>query len=408
MIIGIDRSLVADKSSPVFCFLYSVFSYMTEIFIVAGESSGDMYGANLVKAFKSAAPGVKITALGGSKMKLAGADILADPTQYASVGVTEAAVNLRSIYKIYRKLTAYVEANKPSAVVLIDYPEFNLKFAAFAKRLKIPLIYYITPQIWAWRKGRVKKIARFIDKVIVAFEFEKEFYKQFGIEAEFAGHPLLDIIQPITTEEKFAHPLRKELGIEGDVKLVALLPGSRFGEFKRHLPVLLGATKEIHKSLPSTVFALACAPNIDRKFVNNLSAVSDAQFIPVFYRTYDVMRAADIALVASGTATLETAIFKTPMVVIYKLSFITGLIARVVLHLPHYSLVNIMAGRAVVPELLQGRATPENIAREAVSILASDRWRQMHEELAGIAAKLGTPGASIRAARIILNFIGVK
>jgi lipid-A-disaccharide synthase len=365
---------------------------MTTVLIVAGETSGDIHGANLARALRELDPSVRVVGAGGSHMRAAGVEILEDPTAHASIGFVEALKNIHRYATLYRKLQSAFRRLKPDVAVLIDSPDFNLPLAGRAKDHGIPVVYYIGPQLWAWRSGRVKTIKRVVRKMLVIFPFEEKLYRDAGVDVAYVGNPLLDHEKPVdreATRRSFGSP---EL-------LIGLLPGSRRKQFKALFPVFRDTASLLAKELPGAKFVVACAPTIDPK------PAIDAGFPTVVDRTPEVMAASDLLLVASGTATLEAGMYGTPMIVSYKLNPLTAytLGPIVHMHIQDYALVNIVAGRRIVPEYYQAKAKPDRLAKEALSILRDPgRLPAMRGDLAELRRKMGAPGASKRAAEHVL------
>lgn len=369
--------------------------------IIAGESSGDFHSAGLIYALKRIDPGIEISGIGGERMRQAGAQIFFDISGLAIIGFTGVVANFKKIKRVFRLALKEIDARSPDAVVLVDYPGFNLKMAAEVKARGIPVIYYISPQIWAWWKGRLKAIKQSVDKMLVVFKFEEPLYKDYGVDVSFVGHPLLENAQAQLSREAFLN----KLGLSPRKKTIGLVPGSRKMEVERILPILLESAKIIGQRLPQVQFVLLKAPGIAKDAVK--------QFIgPGFpialceSQTYDFLESCDFVLVASGTATLETAIMQKPMAVVYKVSFLNWLIARCLIKIPFIALVNVVAGKKIVPEFIQYKAQPHLIADKTLEILNSpEALTTVKSELAKVRQGLGTPGASQRAAEIILNFI---
>ncbi|HXG60907.1 MAG TPA: lipid-A-disaccharide synthase [Planctomycetota bacterium] len=361
---------------------------MTTILIVAGETSGDLHGANLARALRTLDPSVRLAGAGGAYLRAAGVETLADPTDHASVGIVEAFRNFHRYAQLYRKLQSALRALRPDAAVLIDSPDFNLRFAARAADHGVPVVYYVSPQIWAWRPGRIRVIRRLVRKMLVILDFEERLYRDAGVDVTFVGHPLLDAARPVDREA-----VRREFG--GD-PLIGLLPGSRASQFAALFPILRRAAELIARDVPGARFVVACAPAIDPR------RAEGAGFAVVHNRTPEVMAASDLLLTASGTATLEAAIYGTPMIVTYRLNPLTALTLGPLIRVKHYALVNIVAGREIMPEYYQFRARPELIAREAVAILREGRLPGMRRALEEVRRRLGEPGASLRAAREVL------
>ncbi len=359
---------------------------MTTILIVAGETSGDIHGANLAAALKAQRPGVKLVGAGGTRMRQAGVEIVVDPVKHATVGFLEAFRNMHHYARLYRLLISALRTHKPDTVVLIDFPDFNLRYAERVKDEGIPVVYYISPQVWAWRAGRIKTIARLVRKMIVTFDFEEKLYRKHGVDVAYVGHPLLDDVQDIDTGA-----FRRELGVEKG-PLIGLLPGSRSKQFNGLFPVMKKAAALIRKEIPDASFVAALTPSIDPR------KTEGAGFPLVWSRTPEVLASSDLLIVASGTATLEAAIYGTPMIVTYKMNTLSALTGGLLVRLKHYALVNIVADRRIAPELYQFKATPERISKEAISILRDGRLGEMRKQLADVKRKLGSPGASKRAA----------
>lgn len=379
---------------------------MKRIMIVAGEASGDLHGSNLVRSALSLDPDLKFYGLGGENLRNAGIDLLFDLEHQGLFGFLEIVSSLRSTIRIYRSLKASLNRDRPSAVVLIDYPDFNLRLAKSAKRLGIPVFYYISPQLWAWRQGRVKKVDRYVDRMAVVFPFEPDFYQRHGVEVSFVGHPLLDVMDPPRPKEE----VKTELGFDPSQPLLGLLPGSRMSEIKAHLPLMLESARRLNAGRPNGVaLAVAQADSLGSGELTPFLELGPKDVKLVAGHTHDLQNAADVILTASGTATLETALMLTPMVVIYRLKLLSYQIFRRMVKIEHVAMANLIAGEEVVPELLQNDARPDNIVTELNRILDSpeDR-RRMVEGLTLIRKKLGGQGASLRAARLLLETINSR
>jgi len=377
---------------------------MRKVFIVAGESSGDLHGSALTTALLKEDPALCIRALGGPLMQEAGAELTADLTGHAVVGLVEGIRNVGRIYATYRQTVRLLNTDRPDAVVLIDYPEFNLRLARRAKKLGIPVIYYISPQVWAWRRWRVKTIRKYVDKVFVIFPFEEGFYREHGVEAEFVGHPLIEELRDVPDRRT----ARADLQLPPDELVIGLLPGSRAKEVEVLFPLLLESAKMMADRLDRPItFVCARAPALDDELVDRYLPAS----VPVKMvsgNTYRVMRSSDLLLTASGTATVEAMILAAPMVVVYAVSRLTyALLVRFV-KVSRYAMVNIIAGKQVVPELIQKDATAGRIAEVAVSLIREGRLPAMADELRAAAALLEPPGegrVTTTVARRILQFL---
>ncbi len=377
------------------------------IMIIAGESSGDFHSASLILALKKINPEIEISGIGGQRMRAAGADIYFDISELSIIGFTDVLKNLRKIKKAFNALLEKIDATSPDAVVLVDYPGFNLKLAQELKKRKIPVIYYISPQIWAWWRGRIKTIRRFVDKMIVVFKFEEALYKDYGIDVSFVGHPLLDNAQPTLSRQDFLN----RLGLSLQKRTIGIAPGSRKMEIERILPILLESAKLIKDKLPQVQFVLLKAPGLAREIfeskIRKYACLPAGRNLPIALcenQTYDFLKCCDFVLVSSGTATLETAIMQKPMIIVYKVSFLNWLIAKPLIRLPFIGLVNVVAGKEVVPEFIQYKARPRLIAEKTIEILTSQAaLTNVKAELEKVRKSLGSSGASQKAAQIILN-----
>ncbi len=375
----------------------------SEIMLVAGEASGDLHGATLCRALRSLAPQCRLVGMGGARMAAAGMDVLIDVTAAAVVGGTESISRWPLLVRTFRSLRARVAgAPRPSALVLIDFPEFNLRLARAARRAGVPVVYFVPPQIWAWRPGRVAEMRRVVSLVLAVLPFEAPLYRQAGVPVEFVGHPVLDALETAPDRET----ARRRLGLDESTLVIGLVPGSRREEVARMLPLMREAAAHVVSQYPGARFLVALAPTIARQAIAAhttgppaLEIVSDA--------TYAVMRAADLLLVTSGTATLEAALLGTPMVVGYRLTPLSELIVSVLIRVPWMSLANLTLGWAAVPELSAKDLTSDGLAREALRLLADrdarDAQRRAFRELA---ARLGAPGVGVRAARHVLEVAG--
>ncbi|MBI5563087.1 MAG: lipid-A-disaccharide synthase [Deltaproteobacteria bacterium] len=373
------------------------------LFIIGGEESGDLHGSALLRELKEVMPGVRFEGMGGARMREAGL-IGLDSKEVSVVGIVEIAEKLPALWKSYQSLKKRLARGGFDAAILIDFPDFNLRIAAEAGRLGIPVIYYISPQVWAWRKGRIKTIARLVKKMLVVFPFEEALYRKAGVDCEYVGHPLVDIAHTNLTKAE----ARRSLGIEADSTVVALLPGSRPGEVRRILGVMLEAASLVKKRAgKKIVFLLPAASSIDDSFLGEFLKESAVDARVVRNAASTALRAADAAAVTSGTATLEAAIIGTPMVIVYRMSPVSFVIGKLLVAGGVVGLPNIVAGRLIVPELLQWRATPANIADEIFSIL-TDRRRSdaMVRGFEEVRAALGPGGAARRAALAVKKAIG--
>ena len=373
-----------------------------KIMIVSGEASGDLHGGNLVRAMQEKGQGLSFYGVGGERMKSAGVDLFADAADMAVVGLTEVVFKLTAILRVMRRLKASLKEKRPDLVILIDYPDFNLPLARAARRRGIPVLYYISPQVWAWRKGRIATIKKTVDRMAVILPFEEAFYREAGVDVTFVGHPLLDEVRKKYSRQEAL----SRFGLRDDAITVGILPGSRRSEVSRILPEMLRACGILAEKISPIQFVLPLAGTLAPDFVRNIFRQSPVPVNVVRDEIYDAVAVSDTAMVASGTATLETALLEIPMVVVYKVSALSYAIGRRFIRVDHICLPNIIAGRRVVPELIQDEATPERIASE-VRELVTRRGKalEMKAALAKIREKLGAPGASRRTARIACDML---
>ena len=372
-----------------------------QILIICGEPSGDLNAANLIKEIKKQDPDVHIQAVGGPLLRQAGAETFYDIKELSVLGFFDALRKLSKFFNLKKVILEKIEREKPQAIILVDFSGFNLRLAK-AINNAIPVIYYISPQVWASRAGRIKTIKKYISKLIVLFEFEEQFYRQHHVTVDFTGHPLLDIVKPSISKKEFL----SKFSLSESKTTIALIPGSRTQEVKRVLTVMLDASVLIQKKLPQAQFIIAKSPNVELdiycRILRHFSL--DAKIIE--NKTYDCLNSADFALVCSGTATLETAIMQKPFIVVYKMNCLNYFLYRPQVRIPFIGMVNIVAGKKIVPEFIQFQATPENIAAEATKILQNPALlEQMQQELGFVKSCLGKTGAGSRAARIILDFL---
>lgn len=382
---------------------------MKKIFIIACEPSGDSHGAHLVEELKKLSPGIEFTGLGGPKMAAAGVRLLEDMTKISALGLGDVLRLYFTYRKIFYRALREVAMFKPDAIVGIDSPAFNLRFAKKIKK-RFPFIYYIAPQIWAWGGRRIHTIKKTVSKMLVILPFEKEIYDKAGVPCEFVGHPLLDSLE--TGKARTA--LRAGLGIQSDERAVGILPGSRENEVKRILPLMLESARLLKKKMPETVFFLAPSPNVSRGVYDEILRIEkgtgSAETVPFLDIRYseksmhDTVSAMDFAFVTSGTATLETALLGTPFFLFYKASWTTYVLGRQLIRVKFLGLVNLLAGKSVVPEFIQNDIHPETIANEAEVLLKNaELYEGMKQEFQNVRKLLGSSGASLRAAQAVLN-----
>lgn len=383
----------------------------TNIMIVAGEASGDAHAAELINALKSAGSGKNFSFFGmtGPRMRQAGAETVVDADGLAIVGVPEVASALPRFLKAKRTLIRAAKERKPEIVILVDFPEFNLKLAKPLKRLGIKVVYFISPQLWAWRKYRIRTIAKSVDLLLSILPFEKEWYETRGVQhVEYIGNPTVRGTRPKLTRSDFC----RAAGLRDQDPIVALLPGSRSTEISHHLPIMLAAASNMLKGDPKLQFVIALAPGrsedeVDMAF--NEAEIDDSSLKSTFYivadQTFDVLAASDIAAVCSGTATLEAGIIGTPMVIVYRGSSVNYRLMMPLINVEHFGLINLVAGKRLMTELIQNDLTPDRLAAELMRILEPGENARLRCELKSATRQLGENGASENAANAILNLL---
>lgn len=368
-------------------------------YIIAGEASGDLHGSNLVASIRQKDSGAKIRAWGGEKMRRNGANVVKNYHDLAFMGFVEVLINLRTILKNFSFCKKDITEFAPDAIVLIDYPGFNLKVAKWAHKKGYKVFYYISPQIWAWKRRRVYTIQKVVDKMLCILPFEKKFYDNYDVDCQFVGHPLLDEIAKVNPVDK--NKFYKANRLSPKKEIIAMLPGSRKQEVSRMLTVML----DVVKQFPNYQFVIACAPSLPMSYYKGIIG-DKANVRLVLNRTYQLLQLSSAAMVTSGTATLETALFDVPEVVCYKANRISYIIARQLAKVRFISLVNLIMDREVVKELIQGDLTSENIANELRSLLASSkRQKKLLEDYEELKFVLGNAGASDNAAETIISYV---
>jgi len=372
--------------------------------MVAGERSGDVYGAALAEALKKRAANVEIFGCGGEAMRAAGVNTLVDIHQVALIGISEVVSGLPKAYRAMQDLVAEAARCKPAAAILIDSPSLNLSLAKRLKRHNIPVIYFVSPQIWAWKKWRIRKIKACVDRMLCLFDFETEIYEEAGVPVEFVGHPLVDMPAPRMSREEFF----MGAGLDPEIPTVAMLPGSRRTEVTFNLPEMLEAAARVARSR-RIQFVVACAPTIDSPWLKSLVTRGYHGIAPLHAlsnSTHEALQYSAAAVVASGTATIEAAIRECPMVVVYRVSAFTAMCARFMINVPFYSMVNLLAGHAAVPELIQSDFTAARLAVNLERLLDDGEARsRMIDDLRKVKERLGKGGAIGRAADVIVRHL---
>jgi lipid-A-disaccharide synthase len=373
-----------------------------KILLVAGEVSGDLHGAHLVGAILEIDPEFEFFGVGGEGLEKRGMKLLHHAQSLSVVGISEAFRKLRTALKVLQELKETMEQERPDLVILIDCPEFNLRLARIACQKGIPVLYYISPQIWAWRRGRVKSIAKRVTKMVVLFRFEVPIYQAAGVDVEWVGHPLLDIVKPTLPREEAL----QRFGLDPGQKTIALLPGSRKEEVVRLLPPMLTSALLLRRAIPELQFVIPLAPGISESTLSPWMRNASIPIKMIKGFAYDVMNLSELIITASGTATLEAAILGKPMVILYKVSSLSYWVGRALVRVNHIGLVNLVAGKEIARELLQEEVHPERIADEALRLLRdSVLYQRTIESLREVRQSLGEPGASHRAARIVLSLL---
>lgn len=364
--------------------------------VIAGEASGDLHASEVVRELKKVDPSLQTFGIGGDLLAREGMTLLHHASEMGIVGLFNVLRHLPMFRRVFNEVIETIAREKPDVVFLIDYPDFNLRVAKKCKEMGLRVVYYISPQLWAWRKGRVSHIARYVDRMIVIFPFEEEFYKRHNVPVTYVGHPLIEQLAGVRK------PARKP-----DVLRIALLPGSRRMEVKALLPAMLDAVDILRRERNVNAYVIQ-APTIEHDELEEIMRSSGIEVPILPHDRGEGVAAADVSLSSSGTATLESAVLGTPVVVMYRLSRATFVLAKRLVRLPYFSLVNIVAGKEVVPELIQDEVNGERIAEEVRKLVAPGRYEQTCAELAAVREKLGTPGASRRVAEEITRLTAMR
>jgi lipid-A-disaccharide synthase len=372
-----------------------------KIIIICGESSGDLHAGNLAKALGELNPNIKIAGVGGANLRQGGAEIYCDIKDLAVFGFFDVLKKLPKFFSLKKLILQKINEEKPDAIIFVDFAGFNLRVAKEINN-RIPTIYYISPQVWASRSGRVKTIKKYISKMLVLFKFEEKFYQKYGIDVDLIGHPLLDIVRPTMEKKEFYNSLK----LYESKTTIALLPGSRKQEIENILPVMLRASAIIQENRQDTQFVVVKSNQVDWDTYHRITHNFKLNLKVVEGKTYDCLNIADFCLVCSGTATIETAIMQKPFVIIYKMNILNYLLYRPQVRVPYIGMVNIVAGKRIIPEFIQFGACPRKIAREALKILKTpSEIERIKNSLAQVKTSLGEKGATSRASRIIVDFL---
>lgn len=372
-----------------------------EIILICGEPSGDLHAGNLALGIKELRPDIKISGVGGDICRKAGVEIFQDIKDLSVLGLFDVLKKINKFFALKKRVLQKIKEKKPACVILVDFSGFNLRLAK-ALNNSIPIFYYISPQVWASRPGRIQTIKKYINKILVVFKFEEDLYKKYGVNVEFVGHPLLDIVKPTMDKDNFC----QKFNLDKNKLIISLLPGSRKSEIKNILPIMLQTAQLIKKELSDTQFIISKLSSLDQNLFDKLTKKLDFKIEIVESMQYDVLNVADFVLVCSGTATLETAILEKPHLIIYKMSLLNYMLYKPQIKIPYIGMTNIVRGQLIAPEFIQFKANPKNIAKSALEIINSpEKIAQIKQNLAQIKSSLGEPGASIRAACIILENI---
>lgn len=367
--------------------------------IIAGEASGDLHGSHLVHEMLALEPKLCFTGIGGDMMKAEGVELMVHINEMSVLGFGDVIKRFPFFRRVYRSLVARLKKDPPRILILIDYPGLNLKLAKAAKQMGIKVFYYIAPQVWAWGAGRISKMAERIDKLAAIIPFEEELFRKGGIDAQFVGHPLLNLVSTQSTKSEF----KKALQIQAKDKIIGLLPGSRNHEVKRLLPEMIATFNALSSNHSGIRGIVACASTVEKNIYNSLMEETP-EISQVYEQTYDIMKHSDLLIVASGTATLESALFETPLIVVYRVDPLSFFLGKRLVKIKNIGLVNVIAGREIVPEFIQNDFNSENVVPAAEKLLFNDVSReQVVNNLKEIKQKLGEPGAAKRAALMALS-----
>jgi lipid-A-disaccharide synthase len=371
------------------------------ILLSSGEASGDLYASELLRELRKRTPSIEAFGLGGPRSKAQGAELLVDLEEISVIGLVEVVGKIPALRRAMTRLVEEARKRKPDVAILVDFSGFHLRLAKRLHKMGVPILYYVSPQVWAWRRGRIRRVRDLVDEMLVILPFEEAFYRGEGVRVRYVGHPLVDLVEPARTREKFC----SDLGLDPGRPIVLLLPGSRRREIELHVPVLREVVESLSTERPDLQIVMSLAPTVAASWIEAALGETISKVHMLEGGTYDGMKHAAVAVVASGTATVEAALSETPMVVVYRLGRLTYAVGRPFVRVPYFSMVNLIAGRRLVPELIQGDMTPEAIRAHVEALLEPGAAEEMKRGLRDVKARLGGKGASSRAADSVLAFL---
>ena len=374
---------------------------LIRILLSSGEASGNLYASELLRELRKRAPSIEAFGLGGARSKAQGAALLLDLEEISVIGLVEVVRKIPALRRAMNRLSEEARKRKPDAAILVDFSGFHLRLAKRLRAMGVPILYYVSPQVWAWRRGRIRRIRELVDEMLVILPFEEAFYREEGVRVRYVGHPLVDLVEPALTRATFC----SGLGLDPARPIVLLLPGSRRREIELHVPVLREVVETLGRERPELQIVISRAPTVAASWIEAALGETTSKVHLLEGGTYDGMKHAAVAVVASGTATVEAALSETPMVVVYRLGRLTYALGRPFVGVPFFSMVNLIAGRRLVPELIQRDMTPEAIQAQVEALLEPGAAEEMKRGLREVKAKLGGKGASARAAEAVLTFI---
>jgi len=371
------------------------------ILLSSGEASGDLYASELLRELRKRLPSIEAFGLGGPRSKAQGAELLVDLEEISVIGLVEVVGKIPALRRAMTRLVEEARKRKPDLAILVDFSGFHLRLAKRLHAMGVPILYYVSPQVWAWRRGRIRRIRDLVNEMLVILPFEEAFYRAEGIRVRYVGHPLVDLVEPARTREKFC----SDLGLDPSRPIVLVLPGSRRREIELHVPVLREVVESLSTERPDLQIVMSRAPTVAASWIEAALGETIPKVHMLEGGTYDGMKHAAVAVVASGTATVEAALSETPMVVVYRVGRLTYALGKPFVRVPYYSMVNLIAGRRLVPELIQKDMTAESIRAQVEALLEPGAAEEMKRGLREVKARLGGKGASSRAADAVLAFL---